>query len=153
MDKETLHTLFVVICLSILCLFYCIDVMWYSATVSHVYGTPDLGFGGGSMALPRVLGKGSSDPLPTLRINDLNLSCLLWLTVFLILPHPFQGWGNHYCPNWPLYIYYWCFYVMIIYSYPCNYCLLYITPVYLKPSIKWQLKVDVDHYLVKAREA
>ena len=45
------------------------------------------------MALPRVLGKGSSDPLPTLRINDLNLSCLLWLTVFLILPHPFQGWG------------------------------------------------------------
>ena len=44
------------------------------------------------MALPRVLGKGSSDPLPTLRINDLNLSCLLWLTVFLILPHPFQGW-------------------------------------------------------------
>ena len=45
-------------------------IMWYSATVSHAYGTPDLGFGGGSMALPRVLGKGSSDPLPTLRIND-----------------------------------------------------------------------------------
>ena len=45
-------------------------VLWYSATVSHAYGTPDLGFGGGSMALPRVLGKGSSDPLPTLRIND-----------------------------------------------------------------------------------
>ena len=114
-------------------------LLWYSAAVSHVLWQPWPWFGEGAEGPPPSTGEGVSLTPPYALKLMIDFDSLIMVKLYCLVPPPFPGMGDHYCPIWLLYMYLYCFCFRIIYSNLCIYCLLYITLVNLRPWIKEHL--------------